>query len=55
MAIQKNTSVTLGEHFEKFLAHRLKPDATAQQAKQYAQGYAYWRSVRRSWKRCEKH
>lgn len=24
MAIQKNTSVTLGEHFEKFLAHQIE-------------------------------
>lgn len=24
MPIQKNTSVTLGEHFEKFLAHQIK-------------------------------
>ncbi len=24
MSVQKNTSVTLGEHFEKFLAHQVK-------------------------------
>jgi antitoxin ParD1/3/4 len=24
MAVQKNTSVTLGEHFEKFLAHQIE-------------------------------
>lgn len=24
MPVQKNTSVTLGEHFEKFLAHQIK-------------------------------
>jgi antitoxin ParD1/3/4 len=24
MSVQKNTSVTLGEHFEKFLAHQIE-------------------------------
>lgn len=40
MPVQKNTSVTLGEHFEKFSPIKLNLDATAQPAKRYAQVFA---------------